>query len=195
MFNWLDKVRLNKVLISYNHKCCQKAETFSQGPLKLTCAEYYFDQFVLIMGFEFQIKSFIMYFTLWVNFINVLRAVQARADPKSIKKTHNLTVFFGIWACKNCTQNIDEIDPRCYLSWRRHNVLPDDEDHPYLNVIILANEIVLGEAYNKSSSPQGTESSSRVTLRFTKSGNIKLKKNLSKKIVDIKKSVKQTQKF
>ncbi len=110
-----------------------------------------------------------MYFTLWVNFINVLLAAQALEDLKSIKDFFSA---FGIWARKNCTWNLNEIDPRCYLSWRRHNVLPDDEDHPYLNVIILANEIVLGEAYNKSSSPQGTESISRVPLRFTKSGNI-----------------------
>jgi len=34
MFNWL-----GKVLISYNYKCCQRAWTFSQEPLKLTCSK------------------------------------------------------------------------------------------------------------------------------------------------------------
>ncbi len=38
MFNWLGKVRLDKVLLSYNYKYCQRALTFSQGLLKLTCA-------------------------------------------------------------------------------------------------------------------------------------------------------------
>ncbi len=35
----LCKIRLGKVLFSYNYKHCQKAQTFSQGPLKLTCAK------------------------------------------------------------------------------------------------------------------------------------------------------------
>jgi len=30
-----------------------------------------------------------------VNFINILRAAFVRADPKSVKKTDNLTVFFA----------------------------------------------------------------------------------------------------
>ncbi len=39
-----------------------------------------------------------------VNFINVLWAAFKLADPKSAKKTDNLTVFctFGIWARKIC---------------------------------------------------------------------------------------------
>jgi len=32
-----------------------------------------------------------------VNFINALQAAFSRADPKSVKKTHNLTVFLRIW--------------------------------------------------------------------------------------------------
>ncbi len=35
-------------------------------------------------------------FPLGVNFINIIQAAFARADPKSAKKTDNLTVFFAI---------------------------------------------------------------------------------------------------
>jgi hypothetical protein len=39
---------------------------------------------------------------------------------------------------------------RCYLIWRRHHVLPDDDDaHPFLGIMILAIEIILGEGYTK----------------------------------------------
>jgi len=36
---------------------------------------------------------------------------------------------------------------RCYLCWRKHYVPPEDEEHPYVNVIVLANEIILGEGF------------------------------------------------
>jgi hypothetical protein len=35
--DFLGKVMPVKVLFSYNFKCCQRAQTFPQGPLKLTC--------------------------------------------------------------------------------------------------------------------------------------------------------------
>jgi len=37
--DFLGKDRLGKVLFSHNYKYCQRAQTFSQGPLKLTCAK------------------------------------------------------------------------------------------------------------------------------------------------------------
>ena len=48
---------------------------------------------------------------------------------------------------------------RCYLIWRRHHVLPEDDDeHPFLGIMILAIEIILGEAYTKQSKKKaGTE--------------------------------------
>jgi len=39
MFNWLGKVRLGKVLLSYNYDYCQRTNTLSQGTLKLNCAD------------------------------------------------------------------------------------------------------------------------------------------------------------
>ena len=40
---------------------------------------------------------------------------------------------------------------RLYLIWRRHfKCLPEQEDDPYLGIMILANEIILGEGYIKS---------------------------------------------
>jgi hypothetical protein len=39
MLNWPGKVRLGKVYIRNNYKDCQNVKVFSQGLLKLTCAE------------------------------------------------------------------------------------------------------------------------------------------------------------
>jgi len=50
-----------------------------------------------------------------VHFIKVLQAAFAHANPKSAKKTDNLTVFFcafGICRHKSCLLNIGEIDPK-----------------------------------------------------------------------------------
>jgi len=38
--DFLGNVGLGKVLFSYNYKYCQRAQTFSLGTLKLTCAIY-----------------------------------------------------------------------------------------------------------------------------------------------------------
>jgi hypothetical protein len=43
-------------------------------------------------------RSMLMKLTPGINFINVLQAAFTRADPESLKKTDNLTVFFLIWA-------------------------------------------------------------------------------------------------
>jgi hypothetical protein len=47
MYNWLGKVRLGKVLLSYNYKNFQRAKTFSQGPLKFICAIISFTYFFI----------------------------------------------------------------------------------------------------------------------------------------------------
>jgi hypothetical protein len=55
-----------------------------------------------------------MWYGIYVNFINILWAAFAHADPKSAKNSDNLNVFFwafGICTSKSCSQNIDEIDP------------------------------------------------------------------------------------
>ncbi len=41
---------------------------------------------------------------------------------------------------------------KCYLCWRRHFVSIEDEEHPYIDVIIIANEIILGDSYFKDPS-------------------------------------------
>ena len=38
MINWSGNVRLGKVLLSCNNKYCHNELTFSQGPLKFSCA-------------------------------------------------------------------------------------------------------------------------------------------------------------
>lgn len=38
---------------------------------------------------------------------------------------------------------------KCYLCWRRHFVTVEEEEHPYIGVITLANEIIIGESYLK----------------------------------------------
>jgi len=48
-----------------------------------------------------------------VNFNNILQAAFTRTDPKSAKKTDNLTVFFahlGSVHVKAARKNVDEID-------------------------------------------------------------------------------------
>jgi hypothetical protein len=45
----------------------------------------------MLLAFHFQHEL------SWVNFINVLQATFMREDPKSTKKTNNLTVFWGFW--------------------------------------------------------------------------------------------------
>jgi len=48
---------------------------------------------------------------------------------------------------------------RLYLIWRRHHVLPeDDDDHPFLGIMVLAIEIILGEAYTKQSKKKAGKS-------------------------------------
>jgi len=51
--------------------------------------------------------------TAGVNIINILGAVFTQANPKSVKDTDDLTVFFyafGICDRKSCLQNLDEIE-------------------------------------------------------------------------------------
>jgi len=52
---------------------------------------------------------------LGLNFINVLRTAFSLVDPESVKNTVKSSVSFytfGICACKSCTKNVDEIEPR-----------------------------------------------------------------------------------
>ena len=61
----LGKVRLGKVWLSYNCKYCQKAQTFSQGLLKLTCAHKVFEKrsslltiaFLIVLSVDVQFLS------------------------------------------------------------------------------------------------------------------------------------------
>jgi hypothetical protein len=50
-----------------------------------------------------------------VDFTDILRAFFALVDPESVKNTVKSSVSFdafGLRACKSCTLNIDEIEPR-----------------------------------------------------------------------------------
>ncbi len=54
-----------------------------------------------------------------VNFINVLCTAFGLVDPKSVKNTAKSSVSFyafGIYECKSCTWNVDEID-----TWAQFN--------------------------------------------------------------------------
>jgi hypothetical protein len=49
-----------------------------------------------------------------VNFINIQQAAYAHTDPKSVKKTDNLTVFFcafRIHACKGASRMLMKLTP------------------------------------------------------------------------------------
>jgi len=53
-----------------------------------------------------------------VNFINVLRTDFTLVGPESVKRYWRLNCIFcafGIYECKSCTLNIDEINPRSLL--------------------------------------------------------------------------------
>jgi len=78
----------------------------------------------------------------WVDFTNILQAAFTHADPKSVKKTDKLPVFFcafGIRTHKSCLWNVDEIVTwwkccslgRCLL-WSAWNV--DEIWFPLSNV-------------------------------------------------------------
>ncbi len=59
-----------------------------------------------------------------VNFINILRTAFVLVDPKGVKRYWWLNYIFyafGIYKCKSCTLNIDEIEPRC--QFRQHFTL------------------------------------------------------------------------
>jgi len=46
--------------------------------------------------YEKCVQKMLMKLTPGVNFINVLRAAFLKSDPKSAKKTENMTVFWGL---------------------------------------------------------------------------------------------------
>jgi hypothetical protein len=50
----------------------------------------------------------------------------------------------SLWPIELCDTYL-----KCYLCWRRHFVIIEDEEHPYIDVMILANEIILGDSYLK----------------------------------------------
>jgi hypothetical protein len=54
---------------------------------------------------------------------------------------------------------------RLYLSWRRHYVLPDNDDHPFVGIMVLANEIILGEGYARSKTKTTGETQSFYNLQ------------------------------
>ncbi len=61
-------------------------------------------------------KCELFHLSLWygVNFINVLRTAFTPIGPKSAKRhcwLDCLFCAFGIYVCKSCTWNIDEIEP------------------------------------------------------------------------------------